>query len=79
MGFNAMKLNNEKTISFIAALILTSLLFGACHLFNPKPSLAQVAFATCGGLMDGYISHYYGLEKVIWSHASFNCIGASGL
>ena len=28
MGFNAMKLNNEKTISFIAALIPTSLLFG---------------------------------------------------
>ena len=34
MGFNAMKLNNEKTISFIAALIPTSLLFGVCHLLN---------------------------------------------
>ena len=79
MGFNAMKLNNEETKSFIAALIPTSLLFGACHLLNPKPSWAQVAFATCGGLKDGYISHYYGLEKAIWSHAAFNCIGGSGL
>ena len=69
--FKALKLNNEKAKSFIAALIPTSVLFRVAHLLNPKPSWAQVVFATCAGLKFGHISHYNGLEKAMCSHASF--------
>ena len=73
---NKLNFLNVETKAYYTALIPTSVLSGLFRWSNPESSFIQTTYAISCGFQYGYVSHYDGLDKAMWAHATFNYIEA---
>ena len=73
---NKLNFLDVETKAYYTAVIPTSVLSGLFHWGYPKSSFMQTTYAISCGFQYGYVSHYDGLDKAMWAHATFNYIEA---
>ena len=73
---NILNFLDVETKAYYTAVIPTSILSGLFHWSNPKSSFIQTTYTISCGFQYGYVSHYDGLDKAMWEHATFNYIEA---
>ena len=73
---NKLNFLDVETKAYYTAVIPTSILSGLFHWSNPKSSFIETTYAISCGFQYGYVSHYDGLDKAMWAHATFNYIEA---
>ena len=73
---NKLNFLTVETKAYYTAVIPTSILSGLFHWSNPKSSFIETTYAISCGFQYGYVSHYDGLDKAMWAHATFNYIEA---